>query len=125
MKIVTKLDRLIILFTGMERFWALKTHIEVAADDINTITWNESLPKKLPGFYIKAPGTNIPLVFSAGSFWSKGGWEFWYLDKKKPGELIIATTLKKYKFIRLSTDSATALTIKNWLQNHQLTKDIA
>lgn len=125
MKIVAKADRLLILLEGMERFWAAKAHILLQVNDVVSVVWNHELPVRPNGFYIRAPGTSVPSYFAAGSYMSGDAWEFWYLKRRTPGELIITTKLKKYRVIRLTIDESTAFTAREWFNSNQNMRNIA
>lgn len=126
MRITTKSNALVILLEGKERWWALKASICVQLDDVISVTWNPEKPdpKTFSG-RIRLPGTSVPKVFHAGSFWSKSGWEFWYLHMAQAGELIITMDRTHYRIIRLSTDEATAFEVREWFNKKQQTRNIA
>lgn len=124
MKITTKADSLVILLEGMERVWAFKACICLKVQDVTDIVWNPERPEsKFAGF--KVPGTGIPSLFHAGSFWRQSGWDFRYLKAREPGELIIKTQLHKYRSIHLTTTEATAFDVREWFNNFVNTKNIA
>lgn len=125
MKVQTKANILVILPEGFERLWALKSKIALKSSDIQKIVWSPEAPQQLGLSGIRAPGTAIPGVFYAGSFFKKGGWEFWYLRMQQSGELVIKTKLHKYRAIRLSLDEATAFDVREWFNNSVKTRNIA
>lgn len=122
MKIATKNDHLVVLLEGAERFYALRATICVQKAAIVSVVWEADYPKQseLGGF--RAPGTAIPFVFQAGSYWHKRRWEFRYLRLREQGQLVITTTLSKYAKIRVSTDEATALTVVEWFNVRDMRK---
>lgn len=123
MRIETKGSQLVILLEGMERLWALKASICLKAEDVTSITWHEEKPA--PPFALRAPGTGLPGVLCAGSFWRRSGWEFWYLRMRMPGFLVITTKGRRYKVLRLTTDEATGFLVRDWYSKHQRMRNIA
>ncbi len=61
---------------GLDKLWALRSHLEVPLDHINDVHTDAS-PKM--GWFqgLKVLGTEIPNVFRAGTFYQDGGWVFW------------------------------------------------
>lgn len=123
MRIETKGQALVILLEGMERLWALKASMCIQVQDIKKLEWHDTTPK-LP-FALRAPGTGLPRVLYAGSFWRPAGWEFWYLHMRKPGYVVIETGGSPYKTLRVSTDEATAFMVQSWYTTHQQIRNIA
>ena len=124
MKITTKADSFVILLEGMERFWAFQACLCVKVQDITDVIWNPERPE--PGFPgIRMPGTGLPSLFHAGSFWRHSGWEFQYLKAREDGELIIKTKLHKYKTIRLTTSESTAFEVREWFNKYLATRNVA
>lgn len=125
MKIAVKKTKLFIMFEGLERLWALKTHLILDISDITDIQWSKMIPEKVGLKILRAPGTSLPTKFHAGSFYTKDGWEFWYLLMKQPGELIITTNKKRYHKLRLSCSENYALKARSWFNEYQKTRNIA
>ncbi len=126
MRVVTKGDSLVILLEGAERLWSLKASICVRATDIVKVQWSSKQPViAISSFKLRLPGTSLPKVFYAGSFWKKAGWEFWYLKMRQEGELLVSTKLKRYHKIRLSVDEATAFEIREWFNKKRALRNLA
>jgi hypothetical protein len=67
---------LIIHVEGMDRIWALKSHLEIP---LQHVVKAESDPAIARGWWhgIKWPGTNLPGVVTAGTFYKDGQLMFW------------------------------------------------
>lgn len=73
-----------IQLTALERLWAchLSGQIEIPIDNIlrakldrpNTPWWTE----------VRAPGTHLPGLFKAGTYYTERGREFWYVHTEQP-----------------------------------------
>jgi len=76
-----------------------KNDIEIPISEIQTV---ELVPKlDWRGWrQIRWPGTYIPGIIKAGSYWTPSGWEFWYVRKNQPC-LIITGKLGKFRKVIL------------------------
>jgi hypothetical protein len=110
-------DRLTLTLQGAERLWAVKLRpIEVpranvvrAEAALPPTTWKE----------LRAPGTFLPGVIKAGTYYTGRGKEFWYvLQRKKDNPLTIELTGKPYRRIALTIDHAAswAERINAWIK---------
>jgi len=125
MKITTKANNLVILLEGFERLWALKAFICIEVKDITAVVWNTELPRQDRGIGLRMPGTGLPTLFHAGSFWHQRNWDFYYIKDRDPGELIITTKLRKYHEIHLTTSEATAFEVREWFNVGLQTRTLA
>jgi hypothetical protein len=103
----TKTD-LTITMDRREQLWAMKAKIIVAKSDIVSVNYCETF-KSWRKWEVRLPGTGMPQVLVAGSFWTEEGWDFLYL--KRPhgflhpfahNVLVIETKLSKYRRIVIS-----------------------
>ncbi len=70
---------LLVHVRGADKFWALKSQLEIplthvvgaAVDPAVGEHWGDVVKG------IKIPGTHLPGVIAAGSFYTSGGWVFW------------------------------------------------
>ncbi len=106
MELTLDRDRLIIHLTPIERLWAfhLGRSIAVPLDTIDAIrtdmpqgTWRE----------LRAPGTFLPGVIKAGTYYTDRGREFWYATGDR-GNNFLDLTLRGgyYKRIVLTVEEA-------------------
>jgi hypothetical protein len=122
MKITTKGDNLIIQLEGVERLWALKAGLNLKRDQIESIVWSQEKPRWRDIVAVRCPGTGVPKILYAGSFISNRGLEFWYLQMREPGFLVIKTSSGRYRNIRLTTTQGVSLNLKRWLAQDQKAK---
>ena len=66
-------NKLIIEIMGWHKLWAFKSRLEVPLQNI--IDSRPSTSERVRGF--RFPGTYIPSVITAGSYYGKEGWVFW------------------------------------------------
>jgi len=66
-------DKLIIEIKGWHKVWAFKSRLEVPLQNI--IDSRSATSERVRGF--RFPGTYIPSVITAGSYYGKEGWVFW------------------------------------------------
>ncbi len=125
MKFILDDQQLTLKLERGEKAWALKKSITVNASDIINVEWVASTVNTWRLNGLRAPGTSLPGIFYAGSFYRKSGWEFWYLKVKKPGHIIITTSLKKYRVLRVSVSESEALRISEWFNNYKNQGSIA
>ena len=121
MKLLLDSENLTLALTAKESVLALRRNICVPVASITNIEWVSSTVNtgRLRG--LRAPGTGLPGIFYAGSFYRKSGWEFWYIRVRQPGHIIITTTLKRYRVLRVSVVEDEALRIRNWFSQYQNT----
>jgi len=119
MKILIQGSALTIQFTGMERLWALKSEEPVEVADIVNVSWHKEHPPVGNFGGVRFPGTSLPFVLHAGSFWHRAGWDLRYIQFSHPGYLVIETKLHKYHKIQLTTDEASALKVVRWFNRER------
>jgi hypothetical protein len=88
---------LIVHVRGMDRLWALKSRLEIPLAHVVSA---ESDPEVAQGWSksIRAPGTHVPGVITAGTFYQEGERVFW--DVHDP-EKTIVIRLKDETYARL------------------------
>jgi len=79
-------DKLILNLRGADKLWALKSSIEIPLQHISAFRADPSVAH---GWYhgIRMPGTNIPGVITAGTFYQHGQRVFW--DIHNPDKTIV------------------------------------
>ncbi len=68
-------DELVLKMRGWDKIWALKSEVRAPLSDITDVRRAENLswcPRAL-----RCPGTCLPGVITAGSYWNRSGWSFW------------------------------------------------
>jgi|SRR5579862_2546177 len=78
--------KLVLQIRGADRLWALKSSLEIPLQHIASV---RSDPSVAHGWYhgIRAPGTNVPGVLTAGTFYQHGQRIFW--DVHHPENTIV------------------------------------
>lgn len=73
-----------IQLTVLERLWAchISGQIEVPLEDILSV--KRDRPDTLWWTEIRAPGTHLPGLFKAGTYYTERGREFWYVHTEQP-----------------------------------------
>jgi hypothetical protein len=113
-------DRLTLTLEGAERLWAVKLgplsipkeHVARAEAALPPITWKE----------LRAPGTFLPGVIKAGTYYTARGKEFWYaVRSRKNNPLTIELQDESYRRLVLTIDDAAnwAERINAWLLEDQ------
>lgn len=79
-------NTLVLRLMGADKLWALKSSLEIPLEHIARIRADPTIAH---GWYhgIKAPGTNIPGVLTAGTFYHHGRCVFW--DVHHPDKTIV------------------------------------
>jgi hypothetical protein len=79
-------DTLHLYVQGMDKVWALKSQLSIPLRHITAIRVDEEIVKKW-WHGLKLPGTHIPFVITAGTFYQDGKRVFW--DIHHPKEAVI------------------------------------
>ena len=74
-------DEFIFNIIGWHKIWALKSKINIPKENIIQAYQNEEELKSCSGWRI--PGTFIPYLITAGTFYSEGNRNFWDVMKKE------------------------------------------
>ena len=107
-------DKLKIEFGGLERILGFKRLFEVPLEDVSRVTV-EKPPRSWRD--IRSPGTYIPGLIRAGTYYTPRGKEFWYLSAGKT-PLIIELKSGEYKRIILGLDKREAEDWKKMLEGY-------
>jgi hypothetical protein len=90
MKFIIEQNQLTIQLEGLEKFWALKSRLQIPAYAIADITFvNEKPVMKDQWSFFRFPGARIPGVLLAGTYLRRGERDFWYLNYRQVGVLTI------------------------------------
>jgi hypothetical protein len=90
-------DALIIHVRGADRLWALKSRLEIP---LSHVVGAEADPQVALGWWkgLRAPGTHVPGVVTAGTFYQEGERVFW--DVHDP-EKTVVIRLRDERYARL------------------------
>jgi len=69
-------DRVIFEVLGLHKLWALRSRIEIPIENIKHV-WHDPVIAKGWWHGLRAPGTSIPGVMSAGTYYHDGKKIFW------------------------------------------------
>ena len=114
---------LVIELQGFEPMWALKARLTVLKSDIVSAEFKEEF-KDWRKVELRLPGTGIPGVLIAGSFWTAEGWDFLYLRDPENFSLAIVrnvlcieTTLNKYRRIIITCQRSEVEHVFEWAKS--------
>jgi hypothetical protein len=90
-------DKLSLDVEGADKIWSLKSHLEISLEHITGVRMDKNIVNK---WYhgLKAPGTNIPHVITAGTFYQDGQRVFWDIHRPEQAVIIL---LKDEKYSEL------------------------
>ncbi|MFC1638762.1 hypothetical protein ACFL26_00645 [Patescibacteria group bacterium] len=73
-------------FSRTERLCSCRRAVDVPLEHIRHVSEGIPEPRLLE---MRVPGTYIPGVLKAGTFWTRGGKEFWYVRRGQPEYMTI------------------------------------
>lgn len=114
MKVKLGKESVCILLEGKEQVWAFKRQVELKAEHITNVEWMSGRVNRSRLGGLRAPGTGVPKMFYAGSIYRRAGWEFWYLNARQSGYLVIMTDQKRYHAVRISVSEKTGEAVREW-----------
>lgn len=120
---------LVIILQGREQMWALRAKITVPRKNITDIRFEPKF-QDWRKWEVRMPGTALPKVLLAGSYWTEEGWDFLYLKKPHHGlfkpviedVLVVETDQNRYQRLLLSCDRANANRVMRWYKSSNRTK---
>jgi hypothetical protein len=89
-------DRLVVTMRGLDRFWSLRSRIEVPLAHVRGATADPGVSRESAG--IRAPGTHLPRVITAGTYYKDGERTFWNL---RGSQEAVVVELSGERFARL------------------------
>lgn len=99
--------QLIVNVQGWDRLWALKSRMTFPIKNISSV---HAEPSTKLGWWkgIRAPGTHIPGVIVAGTYYRKGKRVFW--DVKNPKNTVVINLIdERYNQLVVEVDDPTAV----------------
>jgi hypothetical protein len=89
-------DELIVDVEGLDKLWALKSRLTVPLANVRGATADPGIVREPKG--LRVPGTHVPGVIVAGSFYTEGERVFWDV---RDGDKAIVIELGDEKYARL------------------------
>lgn len=107
-------DKLILELEGLEQLWAFhwEKNLEIPLAHIQQVTTEEPVSSWME---IRAPGTFIPRIIKAGTYYTSHGKEFWYVTRDRD-YLCLELQDEPFQKIVLTLDRNTS-----WLERINLT----
>lgn len=122
MIIQTEPNNLIIELHGREQFFALRAKVIVPKDTITDVRFEELFINDRK-WSVRMPGTYMPRVLMAGSYWTEEGWDFAYASRPRgfkqyqlANVLVVETNQNRYRRIILGCEPDKAKEIIKWWQ---------
>jgi hypothetical protein len=122
MQIMTDKDDLSVVLHGKEQLWAIRARVKVPKSTILSVRFEPKF-QDWRKWEVRIPGTHIPRVLMAGSYWTEEGWDFLYVKKPRglrksrlENVLVVETDQNRYRRLIVSCDSKQADKIIKWWQ---------
>ncbi|HEV3113550.1 MAG TPA: hypothetical protein VGY99_23950 [Candidatus Binataceae bacterium] len=96
---------LVVEVLGWSKLWCLKSRLDIPLRCVRQVTANGALPK---GFWLRWPGTYIPGVLKAGSYWNGSRWSFWDVRHGRDNVVVIELSGWKYDYLVVEVNNPTA-----------------
>ena len=94
-------DEIQIEILGLHRIWALKSSLQFPLSSIRSVAIDPQLASKPRGF--RAPGTHIPRLITAGTFYADK--KRWFWDVCNPDNaIVIELEGEKYQMLVVEVD---------------------
>jgi len=103
-------DTFVITIKGLHKFWALKSSVSFKKSSIIHAALADPLLRPAP---LRMPGTYLPRVIAAGTFYGKKRKEFWDVVFTKPAIEIELKDEKYTKIVVNVLDCTAALALLN------------
>ncbi|MBT3273754.1 MAG: hypothetical protein HN368_11395 [Spirochaetales bacterium] len=120
MKLITSPESLTIDLEGPEILFALRQNVFVRKLDIANISFHARF-QDWDKMELRLPGSYMPGVLLAGSYFTGKGWDFFYLKKPRglfnpycTDVLVIETLISKFKRIAVSSNAQDASRVIAW-----------
>ncbi len=78
MKITPMKTMLRVQLEGREQVFALRAKIDIPRKSILSVEWKDVF-RDWKTWEVRIPGTGLPGVLFAGSYWTEDGWDFMYV----------------------------------------------
>lgn len=94
-------DDLVVEIEGMDKLWSLKSRLVIPLANVRGATADPGIAAEPKG--LRAPGTSLPGVITAGTFHQDGERVFWNI---RDGARAIVITLADEHYVRLVVEVA-------------------
>jgi hypothetical protein len=98
-------DTLAVEVLGWSKLWCVKRRLDVPLRCIRRVRSGGELPR---GYWVRLPGTFIPGVIKAGSYWNGSGWSFWDVRRRRDNVLVIELSGWQYDYVVVEVADAPA-----------------
>jgi hypothetical protein len=98
-------DKLAVEVLGWSKLWCVKRRLDVPLRCVRRVRVGGELPH---GYWVRMPGTCIPWVIKAGSYWNGSGWSFWDVRGRRDNVLVIELTGWQYDYLVVEVADAPA-----------------
>lgn len=98
-------DTLAVEVLGWSKVWCVKRRLDVPLRCVRRVRADGELPR---GYWIRWPGTYIPGIIKAGSYWNGSGWSFWDVGRRRDNVLIIELSGWQYDYLVIDVSDAAA-----------------
>jgi hypothetical protein len=98
-------DRLVVTMQGLDRLWSLRRRIVVPLAHVRGATADPGVGRESAGF--RAPGTHLPRVITAGTYYKDGARTFWNLRGSQEA-VVVELTGERYARLVLGVPDARA-----------------
>lgn len=76
-------DKLCLTVEGWDKLWALKSNLEIPVDHIKDVYPASEVTQGVDWLTIRAPGTFVPGIIAAGTFYQHGKTVFWDVHNRE------------------------------------------
>jgi hypothetical protein len=90
---------------GWSRLWSLKSRLAAPLRCVRTIRQDGQLPQR---FWLRWPGTYLPGVIKAGSYWNGSQWSFWDVRRRRDNVVVIELCGWDYDYIVAEVENPAA-----------------
>ena len=122
MRLVTQANQIVLKFEGIEQLYALRRQLTVQKSSVVSAEYI-AVFKDWQKIELRLPGTFLPGVILAGSFYTSNGWDFIYGLKPRGwtrptlhGVLVIETPKQRFRRIIVTVSETQANEVKQWLK---------
>ena len=96
---------LVVGVIGWSKLWCFKSRLDIPVRCVRQVRTDGALPK---GFWLRLPGTFIPGVIKAGSYWNGSRWSFWDVRRRRDKVVVIELSGWKYDYVVVEVNNPTA-----------------
>jgi hypothetical protein len=96
-------EQLIVTIRGLDRLWSLLRRIVVPLAHVRGATADPGVTRESAG--VRAPGTHLPRVITAGTYYKDGQRTFWNLRSSQEA-VVIELTGERFRRLVLGVDDA-------------------